>query len=162
MVVDDWWVETADWSRRGVFVYITDSGSQPEFVEAMTVFLGETSACILVIDLSQALDDHQKIGYYRRGKPVSKPYRCIRTNEENLKQCMRTMHTFTSKRKRHPLAPIASGVSKEKDIKHYKLLFLGTHRDKLHKCVSETVEDKNKRLKKIIPPKFKHGVIPRI
>ena len=140
-------------------MYITDSGGQPEFVEAMTVFLGETSACILVIDLSQALDEHPKIGYYRRGKPVSKPYRCIRTNEENLKQCMRTMHTFTSKRKQRPLAPIASGVSKVPDTQRLKLLFLGTHRDKLHKCVSETVEDKNKRLQKIIPSKFKHQII---
>ena len=140
-------------------VYITDSGGQPEFVEAMTVFLGETSACILVIDLSQALDEHPKIGYYRRGKPVSKPYRCIRTNEENLKQCMRTMHTFTSKRKRRPLAPIASGVPKVTDTQPLKLLFLGTHRDKLHKCVSETVEDKNKRLQMIIPLKFKHQII---
>ena len=140
-------------------MYITDSGGQPEFVEAMTVFLGETSACILVIDLSQGLDEHPKIGYYRRGKPVSKPYRCIRTNEENLKQCMRTMHTFTSKRKRRPLAPIASEVPKVTDTKPLKLLFLGTHRDKLHKCVSETVKDKNKRLQKIIPPKFKHQVI---
>ena len=137
-------------------MYITDSGGQPEFVEAMTVFLGETSACILVIDLSQALDDHPKIGYYRRGKPVSKPYRCIRTNEENLKQCMRTMHTFTSKRKPH--SP-ASGVQKVPDTQPLKLLFLGTHRDKLHKCVSETVDDKNKRLQKIIPPKFKHQII---
>ena len=140
-------------------MYVTDSGGQPEFVEAMTVFLGETSACILVIDLSQALDEHPKIGYYRRGKPVSKPYRCIRTNEENLKQCMRTMHTFTSKRKRRPLAPIASGVPKVPDTQPLKLLFLGTHRDKLHKCISETVEDKNKRLQKIIPPKFKHQII---
>ena len=142
-----------------VCVYVTDSGGQPEFVEAMTVFLGETSACILVIDLSQALDEHPKIGYYRRGKPVSKPYRCIRTNEENLKQCMRTMHTFTSKRKRRPLAPIASGVPKVPDAQPLKLLFLGTHRDKLHKCVSETVEDKNKRLQKIIPSKFKDQII---
>ena len=140
-------------------MYITDSGGQPEFVEAMTVFLGETSACILVIDLSQALDEHSLIGYYRKGKPVSKPYRCIRTNEENLKQCIRTMHTFTSKRKRRPLAPIASGVPKVPDTQPLKLLFLGTHRDKLHKCVSETVEDKNKRLQKIIPPKFKDQII---
>ena len=39
------------------------------------------------------------------------------------------------------------------------LLFLGTHRDKLHKCDTETVEDKNERLKKIIPPKFENQII---
>ena len=142
-----------------VCVYITDSGGQPEFIEAMTVFLGETSACILVIDLSQALDEHPKIGYYHRGKSVFKPYQYIRTNEENLKQCMRTMHTFTSKRKRHPLAPITSGVPKVPDTQPLKLLFLGTHRDKLHKCVSETLENKDKQLQKIIPPKLKHQII---
>ncbi|CAI8040243.1 hypothetical protein GBAR_LOCUS22432, partial [Geodia barretti] len=112
-------------------VYIVDSGGQPEFVDAMTVFLGQTSACILVIDLSQPLDHRPNIGYYRRGRAVSKPYRSTRTNEENLKLSMRTMHTFVSKTKGDPL----------------KLLFLGTHRDKLHKCLSETVGDKNKRLK---------------
>ena len=124
-------------------VYIVDSGGQPEFVDAMTVFLGRTSACILVIDLSQPLDHRPNIGYYRRGRAVSKPYRSTRTNEENLKLSMRTMHTFVSKTKGDPL----------------KLLFLGTHRDKLHKCLSETVGDKNKRLKKLIPKKFASQVI---
>ena len=124
-------------------VYIVDSGGQPEFVDAMTVFLGRTSACILVIDLSQPLDHRPNIGYYRRGRAVSKPYRSTRTNEENLKLSMRTMHTFVSKTKGDPL----------------KLLFLGTHRDKLHKCPSETVGDKNKRLKKLIPKKFASQVI---
>ena len=124
-------------------VYIVDSGGQPEFMEAMAVFLGETSACILVIDLSQSLDGHPLIGYYRRGKAISKPYRCTRTNEENLKQCLRTMNTFTSKTK----GPLS------------KLLFLGTHRDKVHKCLPETVSDKNARLKKIIPEKFQKQII---
>ena len=124
-------------------VYIVDSGGQPEFMEAMAVFLGETSACILVIDLSQSLDGHPLIGYYRRGKAISKPYRCTRTNEENLKQCLRTMNTFTSQTK----GPLS------------KLLFLGTHRDKVHKCLPETVSDKNARLKKIIPEKFQKQII---
>ena len=122
-------------------VYMTDSGGQPEFLEAMTVFLGETSACVLVIDLSQSLDEHTLIGYYRRSKPVSKPYRCIRSNEENLKQSIRTVNTFTSKTKGPPT----------------KLLFLGTHRDIL--CATETVAVKNARLHKIIPAKFKKQVI---
>ena len=122
-------------------VYIVDSGGQPEFVEAMTVFLGETSACILIIDLSQSLDEHPTIGYYRRGKPVSKPYKCTRTNEEILKQCMTNMSTFTSKTKGPPT----------------KLLFLGTHRDIL--CATETVAQKNARLLKIIPPKFTEQMI---
>ena len=121
-------------------VYIVDSGGQPEFVEAMAVFLGETSACILVIDLSQSLDHHALIGYYRKGKAVSKPYRCIRTNEENLKQCMRNFATFTSK-------------------SLTKLLLLGTHLDRAHECDTETVADKNARLKKIIPPQFEKQVI---
>ena len=124
-------------------VYIVDSGGQPEFVDAMTAFLWKTSACILVINLSQPLDHHPKIGYYRRGRAVFKPYRSTRTNEESLKLSMRTMHTFVSKTKGDPL----------------KLLFLGTHRDQLHKCPSETVGDKNKRLKKLIPKKFASQVI---
>ena len=122
-------------------VYIVDSGGQPEFVEAMTVFLGETSACILIIDLSQSLDERPTIGYYRRGKPVSKPYKCTRTNEEILKQCMTNMSTFTSKTKGPPT----------------KLLFLGTHRDIL--CPTETVAQKNSRLLKIIPAKFAEQMI---
>ena len=124
-------------------VYIVDSGGQPEFVDAMTVFLGQTSACILVIDLSQPLDHHPLIGYYRRGKSVSKPYRSNRTNKEHLKQCMQTMNTFISKWK----GPLL------------KILFLGTHRDKLQECDTETVEEKNKRLKKLIPTKFAEQVI---
>ena len=125
------------------WVYLVDSGGQPEFTEAMTVFLGRMSACIYVLDLSQSLDHHPLIAYYRKGKPISKPYPCVRSNEDNFKQCMRTMHSFTSKTKGPPP----------------KLLFLGTHRDKIHKCTSETVEEKNKRLKKIIPLKFKGQII---
>ena len=124
-------------------VYIVDSGGQPEFMEAMAVFLGETSACILVIDLSQSLDGYALIGYYRRGKSISKPYRCIRSNMENVKQCMRTMNTFTSKTK----GPLC------------KLLFLGTHRDKAHQCLPETIAHKNERLRKIIPAKFEKQII---
>ena len=104
---------------------------------------GRTSACIYVLDLSQSLDHHPLIAYYRKGKPLSKPYPCVRTNEDNFKQCMRTMHSFTCKTKGPPP----------------KLLFLGTHRDKIYKCTSETVEEKNKRLKKIIPLKFKGQII---
>ena len=124
-------------------VYMVDSGGQPEFMEAMAVFLGETSACVLVIDLSQSLDEHPYIGYWRRGKPVSKPYRCIRTNEENLKKFIQTINTFTSKTKGPPS----------------KLLFLGTHRDLAHKCLPETVAHKNERLKKLIPAKFVEQII---
>ena len=125
------------------WVYLVDSGGQPEFNEAMAVFLGRTSACIYVLDLSQSLDHHPLIAYYRKGKPISKPYPCVRSNEDNFKQCMRTMHSFTSKTKGPPP----------------KLLFLGTHRDKIHLCTSETVEEKNERLKKIIPLKFKDQII---
>ncbi|CAI8047447.1 hypothetical protein GBAR_LOCUS26218, partial [Geodia barretti] len=124
-------------------VYVVDSGGQPEFMEAMAVFLGETSACALVMDLSQSLDEHPLIGYWRRGKAVSKPYRCIRTNEENLKKFIQTINTFTSKTKGQPSM----------------LLFLGTHRDLAHKCLPETVADKNERLKKLIPAKFEKQII---
>ncbi|CAI8046499.1 hypothetical protein GBAR_LOCUS25733, partial [Geodia barretti] len=78
-----------------------------------------------------------------RGKAVSKPYRCIRTNEENLKKFIQTINTFTSKTKGQPS----------------KLLFLGTHRDQAHKCLPETVADKNERLKKLIPAKFEKQII---
>ena len=133
--------DSSDTILTETVVYIVDSGGQPEFVEAMTVFLGETSACILIIDLSQSLDEHPTIGYYRRGKPVSKPYKCTRTNEEILKQCMTNMSTFTSKTKGPPT----------------KLLCLGTHRDIL--CATETVAQKNARLLKIIPAKFAEQMI---
>ena len=122
-------------------MYIVDSGGQPEFIEAMTVFLGEASACILIIDLSQSLDECPTIGYYRRGKPVSKPYQSTRTNEEILKQCMTNMSTFTSKTKGPPT----------------KLLFLGTHRDIL--CATETVAQKNARVLKLIPEKIAKQMI---
>ena len=149
-------------------VYIVDSGGQPEFVDAMTVFLRKTSTCILVINLSQSLDHCPLIGYYRKGKPVSKPYWSSRTNEDHLKQCMRTMHTFTSKGKGPPpqSAPPKSVPSESAPPKSAPsesappmLLFLGTHRDKLEECTTETVEDKNKRLEQIIPQKFKDQII---
>ena len=124
-------------------VYIIDSGGQPEFMEAMAVFMGQTSACVLVIDLSESLDDYPLIGYWIRGTPISKPYRCIRTNEQSIKKFIQTVNTFTSKNEGPPS----------------KLLFLGTHRDLAHKCLPETVAHKNERLKKLIPAKFERQII---
>ena len=87
---------------------------QPEFLESMTVFLDKTStSSVLVVDLSQSLCQYPPIGYFRKDKPVSRPYRCTRTNENTLELCLDTMSLFKSKTKWSPT----------------KLLILGTHRD---------------------------------
>ena len=89
---------------------------------------------------------------------MSKPYRCIRTNEENLKQCMRNIATFTSKSK-GPLPKFKVPPTSKPKRPPPKVLLLGTHLDKVYKCDTETVADKNARLEKIIPPQFKRQVI---
>ena len=140
-------------------VYIVDSGGQPEFVDAMTVFLRKTSACALVIDLSQSLDHRPLIGYFRRGKAISKPYYCSCTNEDNLKRSMRTVYSFSSKKKTTSSSNLSTTKNSPAKEPPTKLLFLGTHLDKVGEHSSESIAEKDKRIRQLIPSKFKSQVI---
>ena len=112
--------------------------------------------------------------YYRNGKLVGNTQQSLLTNRDIFKKYMRTMFSFNSRAKAVQEKKVAAvqecspetttppEQSPEKESSHSvppRILLLGTHRDLKHLCETETVEQKNKQLEKIIPEKLKKQVI---
>ena len=56
------------------WLYITDSGGQPEFHNMLSVFVQNTTACIFVFRVHEGLDDCPPVAFYdNTGNPVSSP-----------------------------------------------------------------------------------------
>ena len=125
------------------FVHFVDSGGQPQFLEVLPVFLKNTSACIFVMRLCEALDQLPTVGYYEKGCPVGKTHPSVRTNEEIFEQVIRTLHSFRS-----------MGSAK----KPPKILVVGTHKDLEHEC-HQSREEKNKKLNSMINLDLQEHVI---
>ena len=125
------------------FVHFIDSGGQPQFLEVLPVFLKNTSVCIFVMSLCEALDHQPTVGYYKKGCPVGKTHPSARTNEEIFQQVVRTLHSFRSMKSTN---------------KPPKILVVGTHKDLEHEC-SQPRKEKNKKLNSMLSPDLQECVI---
>ena len=125
------------------FIHIIDSGGQPQFLEVLPVFLKNTSACIFVMRLCDALDLLPTVGYYKNGCPVGKTHPSARTNEEIFQQVIRTFHSFRSMKSTN---------------KPPKIVVVGTHKDLEHEC-PQSREEKNKKLNSMLSPDLQEHVI---
>ena len=125
------------------FVHFIDSGGQPQFLEVLPVFLKNTSVCIFVMRLCEALDQLPTVGYYKKGSSVGKTHPSARTNEEIFQQVVRTLHSFRSMKstKKPP-----------------KMLVVGTHKDLEHEC-PQPRKEKNKNLNSMLSPDLQQHVI---
>ena len=127
-------------------VKLIDSGGQPQFHEVLPVFLRRMSLYIFVFKLSEELATKPMVEYFGEdGKRVGTPYRSAQSNEQLLKHCLRTLHT-------HRSSPDTKGECS-------KIMIVGTHRDEEHLCTTETREQKNKKLEKLLLPMFREEVI---
>ena len=125
------------------FVHFIDSGGQPQFFEVLPVFLKNTSVCIFVMRLCEALNQLPTVGYYKKGCPVGKTHPSARTNEEIFQQVVRTLHSFRSMKSAN---------------KPPKILVVGTHKDLEHEC-PQSREEKNKKLNSMLSPDLQDHVI---
>ena len=115
------------------WVYLIDSGGQPQFHQLLPAFVHHTNLNIFVLRLCDKLSDHPTIEYYdERGTCISSPASLL-TNKEILQCCAQATQTADQ-----------DGGS--------KLVIVGTHRDLEHKCDGETRGDKNKQLLKLLKP----------
>ena len=97
------------------WTYVIDSGGQLQFQEVMPVFL---NGC-----------EHPS----------------FQTNEESLKQCTRTIRSFTAK---------------NKDVPPPRMLFLATHRDMVvEESLPGVLDSLHKRLREILLPHFQEQVV---
>ena len=116
------------------WVYIIDTGGQPQFLQLLPAFIKNISACVCILRLDQNLDDHPLVQYFdTSGKQVGEPYPSEHTNLQVVESCIRTIHSKCS-------------LNSDKSPGCF---VVGTHLDQYEegKC-AETIEEKNERLVK--------------
>ncbi len=117
------------------WIYFIDSGGQPHFHNLLPHFVHGISIALFTVKLSEKLDSHSLVEFYEHGKLISTPYRSPLTTIDTLKCLVRSMQSHTI------------------DGKKPTLVIVGTFRDKMEKS-SETVQEKNEQLLKILSPEF--------
>ena len=127
------------------WLYITDSGGQPEFHNMLSIFVQNTTACIFVFRVHEGLDDCPPVAFYdNTGNPVSSPRHSRLTNRQIFQQFMSTMRSFISKTGGDPP----------------RIILLATHRDLVKEHVlPKLLQERHKQLKAIVLPQFKGQLI---
>ena len=131
---------------RVTWVYLLDTGGQPQFHEVFRAFLKRASLCIFVQKLSERFDEYPIVEYYDQdGKLVSRPYRTAVTHQQIMNHCVQTMLPHDSR---------------EGKVSAPKIVVVGTHVDKEDQC-SETREAKNQKLIDLLDnvPTFRKQVV---
>ena len=115
------------------WIYIVDSGGQPQFREMLPLLVKMATACVLTLKLNVPLGILNEVECVERGKNLCKPYLSVLTNEQIVKHCSQIVDSQT---------------------KDCKLFVVGTHRDLEHKCQTESKADKNEKLLKLLQPQL--------
>ena len=124
------------------FLYMIDTGGQPEFIEIMPSLIHSSDFTILVLNLEQSLDERPHIDYHDKdGKKFDRADPSILTNREVIHQFVRTSQ---AKRPTHTVSHCS------------KFTVIGTHRDKMK---GGTLAAANQELKKIFIPTMKNELI---
>ena len=132
------------------WIYLIDSGGQPQFHELLTAFVRNTTLGIFVINLSEQLDSKPEIKYYKNGKPCDKSYNFPLSHKEIFQHCVQTISSLYPIDHSHPSA---ASIETEELISASKpeILVVGTHREEEGKS-EESREEKEEKLKKILKP----------
>ena len=111
------------------WIYFIDSGGQPHFYNLLPLFIQGISAALYILRLSDRLDDHPLVEYYKNDEPVDVPFRSHLSTEDNFKYLVQSIQSCN---------------------KDCTLVCIGTHLDKLDDY-SEKIDEKNSRLLKVLP-----------
>ena len=120
------------------WVYLVDSGGQPQFHELLTAFFRNALIGIFVHKLSERLDDHPHVRYFdKKGKQCGTGYRSPFSNRDIFQHCIQTVLSlpYTTDESTCP-----------------RLGVVGTFRDEEHLCKGESRNEKNKQLCEILRP----------
>ena len=99
------------------WLYIIDSGGQPEFHDMLSIFLQKATACIFVCRMHDELDDYPPVDLYKDGSSIGPTHKSRLTNRQLFQQFMCTMRSFSSMKNEDHLRSPPS------------ILLLATHRD---------------------------------
>ena len=115
---------------RQKWLYIIDTGGQPQFHELLPTFVHHVSAVVFFVKLNEELKGHPKIEYYGKGGvPCGEPYKSPYTHLQTLQNCLQAMQS------RHEL---------NNRLKCPELYFVGTHLDLENR--QEPITSKNKKI----------------
>ena len=113
------------------WLYIIDTGGQPQFHELLPTFVHHVSAAVLFVKLNELLKAHPMIDYYKDDTLCGKPYKSSYNHLQILQNCLQAMQ---------------SRNQMNSSSQCPKLLFVGTHRDKQSWFSSEGLKSKNVQL----------------
>jgi GTPase SAR1 family protein len=109
---------------RREWVYIIDSGGQPQFHELLPTFVRHVSAVAFFVKLNETLATRPMIEYYSEGGPMiehyskdgrlCKPYQSSQTNLQIIQNCLQAMQ---------------ARCMVDNTVKCPELFFVGTHYD---------------------------------
>ena len=111
---------------------ITDSSGQPQFLEILPRFISGLNVAIVVINLSECLDEYPTSYFYGEDSVLvggGEPF--MITNEQMLNQFMQMV------------------VLQCRRSSKVKFIIVGTHKDLEHKC-KETRKEKEKKLSNMV------------
>ena len=102
------------------WVYIVDSGGQPQFHEILPAFIRYASACVFITKLNESLTDHPTIEYYGRGgQRHGIPYRSLLTHEQILQHCFQALQSRRCTSSSPQSGPMVFVAGTHKDLEHH-------------------------------------------
>ena len=115
------------------WMYLTDSGGQPQFLDVLPLLYRNESLHIVVTRLDEGLDDKPKVHFYSKGEDVyTLPDRLTLTNREFIERACQIAEAQGASRKFIP-----------------KVMVVGTHKDKLGINGEARLKEINKELRKV-------------
>ena len=116
------------------WVYVIDSGGQPQFHELLPTFIHHVSAAAFFVKLNETLDNHPMIEYYNEvGVRCGQPYKSSFTHKQTLQNCLQA---------------IQSKYDNKGTKECPELFFIGTHYDLESK--KEPLKSKNRQLSEML------------
>ncbi|XP_064407681.1 uncharacterized protein LOC135352424 [Halichondria panicea] len=104
------------------WIYIIDSGGQPHFHNLLPLFMPKISVALYTLRLSDCLDDHPLVKYYKDNQPLGEGFKSRLSVLDNFKYLVQSIQSHSE---------------------NCKLVCIGTHKDRQSEC-KETLFDKNK------------------
>ena len=120
------------------WVYIIDTGGQPQFLQLLPAFVKNISSCVCFAKLNESLDDKPMVAFFdESGKKCGSSYQSEHSNLQVIESCVRTIHS-------------KSGLLSERSP---SFMIVGTHHDEYEQNPpAETLEIKNSKLKTKLGP----------
>ena len=130
--------------QKKQFIYFTDSGGQPQFLDLLPIFLRTGTVVMAVTNLSEGLEKQPRFSFYQHDKNVGDMDLPILTqsNIEMIENVSRIVCSF------HHLQPRQDGEESKKKPLYF---IVGTHLDKIFlwkdrklKCINNQLQERLK------------------